>query len=64
MNPPTLLVPIPFPLTCSFLIAGKSSHLDVSSEPPLTSDTANILQGKNGETKSEPRFATSEPSSP
>lgn len=64
MNPSTLLVPIPLPLTCSFLIAGKSSHLDVSSEPPLTSDTANILQGKNGETKSEPSFATSEPSSP
>lgn len=44
MNPSTFLVPIPLPLTQSFLIAGKSSHLEVSSEPPLTSDTANIAE--------------------
>lgn len=47
MNPSTCLVPIPFPLTWPFLIAAKSSHLKVSSEPPHTSDTANILQKKN-----------------
>lgn len=44
MNPSTFLAPIPLPLTQSFLIAGKSSHLEVSSEPPLTSDTANIAE--------------------
>lgn len=51
----TLLVPIPFPLIWEFLIVGKSSHLEVSSEPPLTSDIVSILQkNPSGETKSEP----------